>query len=93
VDPELQTRVAVRVIAGSPNASQTEGPISLPTCPELISGDFLARSEVSRPALVPNEHPERRPTPRFPGRLFAVITGVLALLASLGLWISSAIRH
>jgi hypothetical protein len=84
VDPERQTRVAVRVIASAAGTA-TDGPVPLPSRPELVSEDFLARLEVHRPALIPIE-PARGTTPsRLPGRAFALLAGVLVLFFSLAL--------
>ena len=59
----------------------------VPTRPELVSSDFLALPEPSRPALTPNEpHPARLPR-RFPNRTFAILAGAVALILSLAFWL------
>jgi len=80
-DAERQTRVAVRVTA-SAVATAPEGPLTLPSRPELVSGDFLAQSEVGRPALVLNDAPKRS-TPQLPPRAFALVAGALVLVVTL----------
>jgi hypothetical protein len=92
IDPDQPTRVAVRVTAVE-SESNSVRPWTLPSCPELVSADFVTHAEASRPALVPIQDPASRPTPRLPGRAFAVMAGALVLFLSLAVWITSAIRH
>lgn len=86
VDAERETRVAVRVTATT-GAVASEGPLLLPTRPELVSSDFLALAEISRPALVPIEHRPRTTAPRMPPRAFAFAAGALVLFVTLAVWL------
>jgi hypothetical protein len=86
VDAERQTRVAVRVTAGT-TALAADGPLTLPSRPELVSSDFLAHTEVSRPALMPIGTKPTRTTLRVPTRAFALAAGALVLFVTLAVWL------
>jgi hypothetical protein len=86
VDAERESRVAVRVTTTAGGLA-AEGPLMLPSRPELVSSDFLAHTEVSRPALVAIDNRPAPPPPRVPPRAFALVAGVLVLFVTLAVWL------